>query len=60
MPISPPHVSGLTFNHLDVADRLQHVYGLADTFVATTAKLKGAEDKGILFIKVSQAPPRAA
>ena len=42
VPIALPHVSGMTFNHLDVAGRLLHVSELADTLVATTKKLKAA------------------
>lgn len=53
MPIAPPHVCGLTINHLDVAGRLQHVSGLADTFVATTAKFKEDNGKAPLLTKVS-------
>ena len=60
MPIAPPHVSVLTFNHLDVAGRMQHVLGLAESLVATTARLKADGDKAPLLSKVSQAPPRAA
>uniref|UniRef100_A0AAV1TRX4 Uncharacterized protein n=1 Tax=Peronospora matthiolae TaxID=2874970 RepID=A0AAV1TRX4_9STRA len=59
IPIAPPHVSGLTFNHLDVAGRLQHVSGLADTLVATTAKLKADGNKAPLLSEVSQVPPCA-
>ena len=46
--ISPPHVSGMTINHLDVAVCLQHIYGLAETLVATTAKVKADGDKAFL------------
>ena len=60
MSIAPPHISGLTCSHWDVAGRLQHVSGLADTLVATTAKLKADSDKASLLSKVPHAPLRAA
>ena len=60
MPIALPHVNGLAFNHLDVAGSMQHVSGLAESLVETTARLKADVDKAPLLSKVSQAPPRAA
>ena len=45
MPIAPPHVSGSTYNHLDVAGRMQHVSELAESLVATTARLKVDGDR---------------
>ena len=40
VPICLSHVSGLTFNHLDVAGSLQYISVLAGTLVETTEKLK--------------------
>ena len=45
VPVAPPHVSGLTSNHLDVVGRLQNISGLVDTLVAITANLKADNDK---------------
>ena len=56
---APPNGSGLTFKQLDVVGRFQHVSGLANTLVATTAKLKADDDRALLLSKISQAPLRA-
>ena len=58
VPIAPPHVGEVTFNHLDVADRFQNVSGLAEALVATTVNLKTDGDKAPLLSKVSHSPPR--
>uniref|UniRef100_M4BB76 Uncharacterized protein n=1 Tax=Hyaloperonospora arabidopsidis (strain Emoy2) TaxID=559515 RepID=M4BB76_HYAAE len=59
MPLAPQPVSRLIFTHFDVADRLRHVTGLADTLAATTVQLMANGDKNPLLTKVSQAPPKA-
>ncbi|TDH72667.1 hypothetical protein CCR75_008474 [Bremia lactucae] len=59
MPQAPQPVSGLIFTHLDVADRLRHVTGLANTLAVTTAQLKADGVKNPLLTKISQAPTQA-
>ncbi|CAI5708658.1 unnamed protein product [Peronospora effusa] len=51
-------VSVLTFMHLDVNGRLQHVAGLAETLQASTAKLKDEACKAPLLTKISETFPR--
>ncbi|CAI5717461.1 unnamed protein product [Peronospora effusa] len=47
-------VSVLTFKHLDLNGRLQHVAGLAETLQASTANLKDEACKAPLLTKISQ------
>ena len=54
--IARPHVRGFTFNHLNVAGRLQHVSKVANILEAKTANLKADGDKVSLLPKLSQAP----
>ena len=56
--IFTPHISGLTFNRLDVAGHLLNVYGLTDTLEAATEKLKEDRDKVVLLTKAIQVPSR--
>ncbi|CAI5702021.1 unnamed protein product [Peronospora effusa] len=51
-------VSVLTFRHLDVNGRLQHVAGLAETLQASTTKLKDGACKAPLLTKISESFPR--
>ena len=47
MALAPQPVSGFTFTHLDVKDRLQHVIIIADILSPTTAPLKADEKKTV-------------
>ena len=59
MPISISNVSGLTFNHLDVAGRLKHVSGMADTG-GDHGEVESGWRQAPLLIKASQTHPRTA